>query len=150
MPPVRRSDGHILDWDRERIVRLILLETSLVRTFYDAEGADEATAREIAREVEDRIRRLGLRTLSGPLIREIMNIVLLEHGLVHFRNVLTRVGTPVYDAHLIDVGRGFEAHDNANLQENAETSHKKKADKISKEQYLLQLPPEIADHHLSG
>ena len=45
-----------------------------------------------------------------------------------------------FDAHQIDVGRGFEAHDNANLQENAETSHKKKADKISKEQYLLQPP----------
>ncbi|MFA5254808.1 MAG: anaerobic ribonucleoside-triphosphate reductase, partial [Methanoregula sp.] len=28
--------------------------------------------------------------------------------------------------------------------------HKKKADKISKEQYLLQLPPELADHHLCG
>ena len=60
------------------------------------------------------------------------------------------MGTPVFDAHLIDVGRGFEARDNANLQENAETSHKKKADKISKEQYLLQLPPDLADHHLRG
>ena len=81
-----------------------------------------------------------------------MNMVLLEHEhrLVRFRNVLTRVGTPVYDVHMIDVGRGFEAHDNANLQENAETSHKKKADKISKKQYLLQLPPEIADQHLAG
>ncbi len=59
-------------------------------------------------------------------------------------------GPRCYDAHLIDVGRGFEAKDNANLQENAETSHKKKADKISKEQYLLQLPPHLADHHLSG
>ena len=48
------------------------------------------------------------------------------------------------------MGKGFESHENANLQENAETSHKKKADKISKEQYLLQLPPELADHHLSG
>lgn len=150
MPSVRRSDGHILEWDRERIVRQILTETQLVETFYDGEGADEETARAVAREVEDRIRRLNLTTLSGALIREIMNMVLLERGLVRYRNVCTRVGTPVYDAHLIDVGRGFEAHDNANLQENAETSHKKKADKISKEQYLLQLPPEIADHHLSG
>jgi ribonucleoside-triphosphate reductase len=150
MPPVRRSDGHILDWDRNRIVRQILTETRLVEIFYDGEAASEETARMIAREVEDRIRRLGLASLSGPLIREIMNIVLLEHGMVRYRNVLTRVGTPVYDAHLIDVGRGFESHDNANLQENAETSHKKKADKISKEQYLLQLPPEIADHHLTG
>jgi ribonucleoside-triphosphate reductase len=150
MPSVRRSDGHILEWDRERIVRQILVETRLVETFYDGEGADEETARAVAREVEDRVRRLNLTALSAPLIREIMNMVLLEHGLVRYRNVCTRVGTPVYDAHLIDVGRGFEAHDNANLQENAETSHKKKADKISKEQYLLQLPPEIADHHLSG
>jgi len=70
--------------------------------------------------------------------------------MIQYRNVSTRVGTPVYDAHMIDVGKGFEAHDNANLQENAETSHKKKADKISKEQYLLQLPPALADYHLSG
>jgi len=150
MPPVRRSDGHILEWDRERIVRQILVETRLVEIFYGGAGADEETARSVAREVEDRIRRLNLTSLSGALIREIMNMVLLERGMVRYRNVCTRVGTPVYDAHLIDVGRGFEAHDNANLQENAETSHKKKADKISKEQYLLQLPPEIADHHLSG
>ncbi|WP_434220822.1 anaerobic ribonucleoside-triphosphate reductase [Methanoculleus oceani] len=93
---------------------------------------------------------LGLQSLSGPLIREIVNMTLLERGLTSYRNVCTRVGTPVFDAHLIDVGRGFEAHDNANLQENAETSHKKKADKISKEQYLLQLPPDLADHHLRG
>jgi len=84
---------------------------------------------------------MDLQALSGPLVREIVNITLLEKGMVQYRNACTRVGTPVYDAHQIDVGRGFEARDNANLQENAETSHKKKADKISKEQYLLQLPP---------
>src|SRR5512133_185997 len=150
LPFVRTTDGHIIDWDRNRIVRQIVEETKLVETFYGYVGASEETARTIAREVEDRVRQLSLKTLSGPLSREIMNIVLLEHGLVRFRNVLTRVGTPVFDAHQIDVGKGFEAHDNANLQENAETSHKKKADKISKEQYLLQLPPDLADHHLCG
>ncbi|MDD1717117.1 MAG: anaerobic ribonucleoside-triphosphate reductase [Methanoregulaceae archaeon] len=150
MPPVRTSDGHILEWDRERIVRQIVEETTLVQTFYGYQSADEATAAEIARLVEQRILSMGLHSLSGPLIREIVNITLLEKGMVQYRNVCTRVGTPVYDAHLIDVGRGFEAKDNANLQENAETSHKKKADKISKEQYLLQLPPHLADHHLSG
>ena len=150
LPFVRTSDGHIIEWDRNRIVRQILLETKMVEDFYGYEGADEATAEEIARLVEQRILTLGLKALSGPLIREIMNITLLEKGMIQYRNVCTRVGTPVYDAHQIDVGRGFEAHDNANLQENAETSHKKKADKISKEQYLLQLPPDLADHHLSG
>ena len=150
LPPVRTSDGHIIEWDRERIVRQIVEETKLVETFYGYEGADEATAQLIARDVENRIKNMGLKSLSGPLIREIVNIILLEKGMVQYRNVSTRVGTPVYDAHMIDVGRGFEAHDNANLQENAETSHKKKADKISKEQYLLQLPPDLADYHLSG
>ncbi|HET6581088.1 MAG TPA: anaerobic ribonucleoside-triphosphate reductase, partial [Methanoregula sp.] len=150
LPFVRTSDGHIIEWNRDRIVRQIVQETKLVETFYGYEGADELTAQDIALEVENRIKNMGLKSLSGPLIREIVNITLLERGMIQYRNVSTRVGTPVYDAHQIDVGRGFEAHDNANLQENAETSHKKKADKISKEQYLLQLPPDLADHHLSG
>ncbi len=150
LPPVRTSDGHIVEWDRNRIVRQIIEETKLVETFYGYKGADEATAQEIARDVENKIKSMGLKSLSGPLIREIVNITLLEKGMIQYRNVSTRVGTPVYDAHMIDVGKGFEAHDNANLQENAETSHKKKADKISKEQYLLQLPPALADYHLSG
>jgi len=150
LPPVRTTDGHIIDWDRSRIADQIKTETKLAEAFYGYEGADDATAQEIAREVEQRILALGLKSLSGPLIREITNITLLEKGMVQYRNICTRVGTPVFDAHQIDVGRGFEAHDNANLQENAETSHKKKADKISKEQYLLQLPPELADHHLCG
>jgi len=150
MPQVRTTDGHILEWDRQRIIQQIVDETRLVETFYGYESASEDCAQEIARLVEKRIRSLGLESLSGPLIREIVNITLLEKGMVQYRNVCTRVGTPVFDAHEIDVGRGFEAKDNANLQENAETSHKKKADKISKEQYLLQLPPHLADHHLYG
>ena len=149
-PKVRTSRGYLLDWNRNRIVKQILEETRLVEVFYGYEGADEETAKDIARRVEKKIQMLGLQSLSGPLIREIVNMTLLERGLIPYRNVCTRVGTPVFDAHLIDVGRGFEAHDNANLQENAETSHKKKADKISKEQYLLQLPPDLADHHLRG
>jgi ribonucleoside-triphosphate reductase len=150
LPSVRTSDGHIIEWDRNRIIRQLIEETKLVETFYGYSGASPEVADEIARDVETKIRHMGLKFLSGPLIREIVNITLLEKGMIQYRNVSTRVGTPVFDAHLIDVGRGFEAHDNANLQENAETSHKKKADKISKEQYLLQLPPELADHHLSG
>ena len=150
LPKVRTSRGHIVEWDREKIVTQILKATQLVETFYGSEGADVQLARDIALDVENKIKKLKLKSLSGPLVREILNITLLERDLVSYRNVCTRVGTPVFDAHLIDVGRGFEAHDNANLQENAETSHKKKADKISKEQYLLQFPPELADYHLAG
>ena len=33
---------------------------------------------------------MGLKSLSGPLIREIVNIILLERGMVQYRNVSTR------------------------------------------------------------
>lgn len=150
-PKVRTSDGHMLEWDKESIVKQLLRETKLSEEFYGSSPIDEDTAREIAREVAKRIRVMGISQLSGALVREIVNQILLdEYHKQEWRNVCTRVGTPVYDAHLIDIGEGFEAKENANLQENAETSHKKKADKICKEQYLLLLPPQLADAHLSG
>jgi len=150
MPRVRTTDGHLLDWDREAIVKQLLKETKLSEQFYKEPGITEEEAKDIAKEVERRVRWMNVRYLSGPLVREIMNVVLLERHHTEWRNICTRVGTPVYDAHLIDIGTGFEAKENANLQENAETSHKKKADKISKEQYLLLLPPYLADRHLAG
>jgi len=150
MPRVRTTDGHLLDWDRGAIVKQLLKETKLSEQFYKVPSITEEEAGEIAREVERRIRWMNVKYLSGPLVREIMNVVLLERHHPEWRNICTRVGTPVYDAHLIDIGTGFESRENANLQENAETSHKKKADKISKEQYLLLLPPYLADRHLAG
>jgi ribonucleoside-triphosphate reductase len=133
MPRVRTTDGHLLDWDREAIAKQLLKETKLSEQFYKVSSISEEEANDIAREVERRIRWMDVKYLSGPLVREIMNVVLLERQHPEWRNICTRVGTPVFDAHLIDIGTGFEAKENANLQENAETSHKKKADKISKE-----------------
>jgi len=150
MPRVRTTDGHLLDWDRDAIAKQLLKETKLSLQFYKEPGITAEEADDIAKEVERRVRWMNVQYLSGPLVREIMNVVLLERHHTEWRNICTRVGTPVYDAHLIDIGTGFEAKENANLQENAETSHKKKADKISKEQYLLLLPPYLADRHLAG
>ncbi|KAF5416627.1 MAG: DNA polymerase [Candidatus Methanogaster sp.] len=150
MSRVRTTDGHVMDWDRHAIVAQLLKETQLSKRFYRIDPITEEEAEEIAKEVEARIKKIGLKSLSGPLVRELVNVTLLERGHPEWRNIATRVGTPVYDAHQIDVGEGFEANENANLQENAETSHKKKADKISKEQYLLLLPPKLSDLHLSG
>jgi len=150
MPRVRTTDGHVMDWDRHAIVAQLLKETQLSKKFYRIDPITVEEAEEIAKEVDARIKKIGLKHLSGPLVRELVNVALLERGHPEWRNISTRVGTPVYDAHQIDVGAGFEANENANLQENAETSHKKKADKISKEQYLLLLPPKLADSHLNG
>jgi len=150
MPRVRTTDGHLLEWDREAVAKQLVKETKLSSQFYRVSAITEEEAAEIAREVERRVRWMNVEYLSGPLVREIVNVILLEKHHPEWRNICTRVGTPVFDAHLIDIGTGFEAKENANLQENAETSHKKKADKISKEQYLLLIPPYMADHHLTG
>ncbi len=150
IPKVRTTDGHLMDWDRNTIVRQLLKETKLSEQFHGKPAITEEEAKEIAKETERRIKDMGVKFLSGPLVRELVNIILLERGHTEWRNISTRVGTPVFDAYRIDMGTGFEANDNANLQENAETSHKKKADKMSKEQYLLMIPPKLADAHLNG
>ena len=155
MPLVRTSDGHLLPWDKEAIVNQLTKETVLARIFFDIPPIAQHEAEEIAIRVEQRIRLMELKFISGPLIREIVNIILLEESISNpeykiYRNILTRVGCPIYDAFEIDVGDGFEAKENANLQPNSETAHKKKADRASKEEYLLLLPPDLADAHLSG
>ncbi len=155
MPAVRTSDGHLLPWDREAILNQLTKETTLARTFFGIPPITRHEAEEIAIKVEQRIRLMELEFVSGPLLREIVNIVLLEESISNpeykiYRNILTRVGCPVYDAYEIDVGDGFEARENANLQPNSETAHKKKADRASKEEYLLLMPPDVADAHLSG
>ncbi|MDD1766676.1 MAG: anaerobic ribonucleoside-triphosphate reductase [Candidatus Methanomethyliaceae archaeon] len=149
-PPVRRSDGVITAFDKELIVKSLLRETKLVKTLYGGSPMSEEDARKIAVEVEEDIRSMKLHFLSGPLIRELVSVKLLEHGFDKQRNVYTRVGMPLYDVYSIDNSEGYEAKENANLQPNPETFHKKKADFLSKESYLLMLPSNVADAHLRG
>ena len=150
LPKVRTTEGFIVNWDRNIIVNQLLKETKLSEVFYNKPPITKEEALDIAKEAERLIRRMNAKFLSGPLIREIVNTILLERGHVEWRNIMTRVGASVYDAYEIDTGYGFEANDNANQLNNAETSHKKKADKMSKEQNLLLMPKELADLHLNG
>ncbi len=155
MPKVRRSDGFIVDWNRDFIVKQLLTETKLAKEFYDVRPMSQEEAERVAVDVERKILSLRLKFISGPLIRELVNNILLGESkdkpeYAFYRNVLTRVGAPVYDAYLMDVGQGFKANENANLQPNAETSHKRKADWVSGEEYMLLMPPKLADAHLSG
>ncbi|MEM2212608.1 MAG: anaerobic ribonucleoside-triphosphate reductase [Candidatus Nezhaarchaeales archaeon] len=155
MPMVRTSNGYFIPWDRRAIVNQLLRETKLAQEFFNTPPITLKEAEAIALEVENRVKALKAKFVSGPLIREIVNNVLLERAQTTpkyyiYRNILTRVGTPVYDAYLIDLGAGFEAKENANLQPNPETSHKKKGDRVSKEEYLLLMQPELADAHLKG
>ncbi|NIA03235.1 MAG: anaerobic ribonucleoside-triphosphate reductase, partial [Nitrospirae bacterium] len=104
LPKVRTTDGYLMAWDRNTIVKQLLKETVLSEIFYNKPAATEEVAKEIAKETENRIRKMGVQFLSGPLVRELVNVVLLERGHTEWRNISTRVGTPVYDAYKIDLG----------------------------------------------
>ncbi len=155
MPMVRTTDGYLVPWNSEMIVEQLHRETQLAKTIFGLDPINGSYAQKIADEVERRVRLSKPKFVSGPMIREMANNVLLEWAeekpeLAIYRNLLTRVGAPVYDAYQIDTGEGFEAKENANLQPNPETVHKKKADMLSKEEYLLLMPPELATAHQSG
>ena len=155
MPMVHTTDGYLVPWDKSRIVAMLERETQLAEKMFDIPSISELTAEKIADEVERRFRLTKPRFVSGPMIREVTNNLLLEwsqevpeFGI--YRNLLSRVGVPIYDAYQIDAGSGFESKENANLQPNPETVHKKKADRLSKEQYLLLMDPKLATAHNRG
>ena len=60
-------------------------------------GLPENLAQKISEEVENRIYKYQPSYLTGSLIREIVNAVLMEHGHEEYRNKLARLGMPVYD-----------------------------------------------------
>jgi ribonucleoside-triphosphate reductase len=155
LPKVRTSDGFLIDWDREKIITNLQKESTLAKEFFGISPMTKKEAELVTHIVENRVISMNMPFISSHVVRELVNNTLLELSasdpdFLIYKNVMTRVGTPVYDAYKIDVGDGFEKNENANLQNNPETIHKKKADLMSKEQYLLLMPPALANAHHNG
>ncbi len=145
---VINSDDHISDWDKEKIISSLLYESSLASQFHKNEPLDQETALGIAKEVEKHINKLEIDQVSGSLIREVTNTILLKKGYEDLARFTRRVGLPVSDAFNIDVGGG--KGDNANLIRQPETFHKRKADTLAKEQALAMMPKDLAKLHLNA
>ena len=98
-------------------------------------------AKQIAKEVEDRLSKTNIEYLTAPLMREYINVVLLENGLEEIRHRLTRLGTPPFE-----VNKLF-----CNAEINPDNFLNKLGSDVS-EQYLLLniLPKNLADMYLSG
>ena len=126
MPKVRTSRLTMEEFDPEKIADSLVREVGLARW----------VAEEVAREVADIIARARLRFLSAPLIRELVNYVLLAHGLEEARMRYTRVGMPIYDVDAL-LQKGLS--ENANLMVNPESIHKWAADRLFIEHALLTL-----------
>lgn len=138
---VRTSKGLMVPFNSEKIVKSLIKET----------GIDKEVAREVAFKVEVEIRHMDLEFLSSPLIREIVNVKLLEKQLETARKRYTRVGLPVADVEKMIFGNHKYSNENANLQQNPETVHKLIADNVIREYSLLRIiPTKLGDMHMNG
>src|SRR5262245_63710225 len=84
---VRQSDENVELFDPQRITDALVRETSL----------SPETAHKIALEVKEQIGLSGIRALTAPLIRGLVDAKLLEHGLMNEYRLHSRLGVPIYD-----------------------------------------------------
>ena len=131
---VRTSHDSIEEFNSHKIIQSLVREGTLPLEL----------SQKITEEVENRIYKFQTTYLTGSLIREMVNNVLLEHSYEEYRNKLARLGMPVYD--IQEMFTNVE-----NVQNGAEDILFKTGKNVLAE-YLLTntLPKDVADSHLSG
>jgi len=135
---VRTSGDDMVAWDRERIIETLVREANV--------PVDKAE--KISREVEDQIALANTSTITAPLIRELVDAKLIEHGLEAARRKHTRLGVPLYDATRIILEPNKE---NANIPHNPEATNMTLAESIKKQYALLDVfSQDVADAHARG
>ena len=131
---VRTSHNSFEEFNPYKIVQSLVREGNLPLEL----------AQKITEEVENRIYKYQTTYLTGSLIRELVNSVLLEHGHEEYRGRLARMGIPLYDmnemiSNLEGMNNGVEDLQFAISQ------------KVLAEQLISStLPKDLADSHLSG
>jgi len=131
---VRTSHDSIEEFNSQKIIQSLVREASLPLEL----------AQKITEEVENRIYKYQTAYLTGSLIRELVNSVLLEHGHEEYRHKLARVGLPT-----------FEVQEMITNTENVDSGIEGllfKTGQIVFAEHLLTstLPKDIADAHLAG
>lgn len=84
---VRQSSGEYARFDPQRITNALVRETQVAPEL----------AQQISREVKEQLQRSGIRALTAPLIRGLVDAKLLEYGLTAAYRSHTRLGVPLYD-----------------------------------------------------
>jgi anaerobic ribonucleoside-triphosphate reductase len=131
---VRTSKFSLEEFDANKIA------SSLVR---EAKMPAEL-AHKVAKEAEKRLLKAKTRYLTAPLVREIVNAILIEKGLEEYRHKLTRLGLPVHDVTMLIELKTKSSLGAASINEMA-------GETVLREYTLLNvLPRDIADAHLSG
>ncbi len=135
---VRTSGDDIVGWDREKIVNALIKETEISRDIAEI----------IGHEVERQISNLRISAITAPLIRELVDVKLLEYGLEDARRKHTRLGFPLYDVKNLILSHNKE---NANVPHGPEATNLSLAEGIKKEFALLHVfSQDIGDAHMRG
>src|SRR3989339_1845707 len=135
---VRTSSDNIIGWDRKKIVDALVLETDISRDIAEI----------IGHEVERQIANLRVANITAPLIRELVDVKLLEYGLEDARRKHTRLGLPLYDVKQMILSPNKE---NANVPHGPEATNLSLAEGIKKEFALLHVfSQDIGDAHMRG
>ena len=131
---VRTSHESIEEFNSHKIIQSLVREGSLPLEL----------AQKITEEVENRIYKYQTTYLTGSLIREMVNSVLLEHGHEEYRNKLARLGLPVFEVQ--------EMLTNVDNVDNGAEGLLFKTGQVVFAEHLLTntLPKDVADSHLSG
>jgi len=131
---VRTSHDSIEEFNSHKIIQSLVREGSLPLEL----------AQKITEEVENRIYKYQTTYLTGSLIREMVNSVLLEHGHEEYRNKLARLGMPVFDVQEMITNVD-------NVDNGAQGLFFKAGQTVFAENLILNtLPKDVADSHLSG
>lgn len=131
---VRTSHESIEEFNSHKIIQSLVREGSLPLEL----------AQKITEEVENRIYKYQTTYLTGSLIREMVNSVLLEHGHEEYRNKLARLGLPVFDVQ--EMLTNLDNADNGTEGLLFNTGQR-----VFAEHLLTNiLPKDVADSHLSG
>lgn len=135
---VRTSAEEVAQWNRQRIIDALVREADI----------DYPLADEISREVEKQIIAAGIGVTTTALVRELVNVRLIERGLEKERRLHGRLGFPLYDVRRLILHQNKQ---DANIPHSPEGTNLIFAEGIKRELSLYDVfSAEIGEAHVTG
>ncbi len=130
---VRTSHSTLEEFEASKIANSLVKEAKMPTDL----------AQKTAKDAEKLLRKSKIKYLTAPLVREVVNAILIEKGLEDYRHRLTRLGMPVHEVAALMATKA-ESH--------GSTSILAKAGKSVLGEYTLlnAFPRDISDAHVSG
>lgn len=133
------TEGIVSGWDKSRITDALVKETRLPRE----------EAEKIATAVEKKVFASGMKTVSVPLLRELVNNELFSRGLQNKLEKQQIIGMATYNLEQLIFSKTDE---NSNIAANNPEAVNMTIAEISLKQYALKniFSKDVADAHLTG